>query len=135
MVIGFSILIGVTVSAYRDAPPIPDQVTLPAGQAVFSGDDIRSGQQIFLKYGLMENGTILGHGAYLGPDFSTAYLHDLGQMVAQAIAKQLFGQRLDSLGTPSQDFSGLVTPTFPNIYPSPLPCAQHKQFNPAGCLL
>ncbi|HEX9078182.1 MAG TPA: hypothetical protein VF795_01260 [Desulfuromonadaceae bacterium] len=23
----------------------------------------------------MENGTVWGHGAYLGPDFSAAYLH------------------------------------------------------------
>jgi nitric oxide reductase subunit B len=28
---------------------------------VFTRDDILSGQQVFLKYGLMENGTIWGH--------------------------------------------------------------------------
>jgi len=36
-----------------------------------------AGQQVFQKHGLMENGTIWGHGAYLGPDFSAAYLHQL----------------------------------------------------------
>ena len=40
MIVGFSILIGVTVSAYRDAPPVPDRVVGPAGQTIFTGDDI-----------------------------------------------------------------------------------------------
>ena len=78
MIVGFSILIGLTVRSYRDAPPIPDQVVGPIGEVVFTGADVRAGQQVFLKYGLMENGSIWGHGAYLGPDFSAAYLHDLG---------------------------------------------------------
>ena len=33
------------------------------------------GQEVFLKYGLMEHGTLWGHGAYLGPDYSAEYLH------------------------------------------------------------
>ena len=34
-----------------------------------------AGQQVFLSNGLMEYGSIFGHGAYLGPDFTTEYLH------------------------------------------------------------
>ena len=30
------------------------------------------------KYGLMDNGTIWGHGAYLGPDYSAEALHRMG---------------------------------------------------------
>jgi len=37
---------------------------------VFTADGIIAGQQVFLKHGLMDNGTIWGHGAYLGPDFT-----------------------------------------------------------------
>ncbi len=33
------------------------------------------GQQIFQRYGLMQFGSIFGHGAYLGPDFTAQYLH------------------------------------------------------------
>jgi nitric oxide reductase subunit B len=102
LIVGFSILIGVTVSAYRDAPPVPERVLGPSGQVVLTGDDIRSGQAVFLKYGLMENGTILGHGAYLGPDFSAAYLHNLEQTVAQSVAQQHFGMSLDLLDAPSR---------------------------------
>ena len=32
--------------------------------------DIMAGQNVFQRYGLMQFGTIFGHGAYLGPDFT-----------------------------------------------------------------
>ena len=79
-----------------------DQLLQGADGMVFTGDDIRSGQQIFLKYGLMENGSVLGHGAYLGPDFSAAYLHDLGQVTASVIALQSYGQSYESMDAPGQ---------------------------------
>src|SRR5512140_83180 len=90
MVVGFSILIGLTVRSYRDAPPIPEKVVGPDGAIVFTGSDISAGQQIFLKYGLMENGSIWGHGAYLGPDFSASYLHALGLATADGIATERY---------------------------------------------
>ncbi|HXH28738.1 MAG TPA: nitric-oxide reductase large subunit, partial [Candidatus Polarisedimenticolia bacterium] len=86
MVFGFSVLIGMAVRAYEDAPPIPDRVVDQAGATLFTRQDILAGQQVFLKHGLMENGTIWGHGAYLGPDFSAAYLHALGQDVRDWLA-------------------------------------------------
>lgn len=58
MALGFSVLILLTVKAYDDAPPIPDKVTAPDGSVLFTGADIRDGQQVFLKYGLMDNGSI-----------------------------------------------------------------------------
>ena len=67
------------------------------GATVFTGDDIRAGQEIFLKYGLMENGTIWGHGAYLGPDFSAEYLHTLGLDIAAVVSDQRYGKPLDAL--------------------------------------
>ena len=80
MAFGFSVLILLTVKVYREAPPIPDTVTGPGGSVLFTGEDIRDGQEVFLKYGLMDNGTIWGHGALLGPDFSAEYLHTLAQI-------------------------------------------------------
>ena len=84
MSIGFAVLILVTVLAYRDAPPIPEKIVSSTGETLLTGQDILAGQQVFLKYGLMENGTIWGHGAYLGPDFAAAYLHTLGVDAAEA---------------------------------------------------
>src|SRR6516162_9714731 len=77
MVSGFSILGYLAARTYRDAPPVPRRVADPTGATLFTGQDIIGGQQIFLSHGLMENGSIWGHGAYLGPDFSAEYLHTM----------------------------------------------------------
>ena len=97
MLIGFTVLILVSVLAYRDAPPIPEKVVSSSGETLLTGQDIKAGQEVFLKYGLMENGTIWGHGAYLGPDFSAAYLHTLGVDAAEAQAQKLFGRDMDQI--------------------------------------
>lgn len=73
MALGFSVLILLTVKVYYEAPPIPDKVTDPDRSILYTGKDIRDGQQVFLQHGLMDNGTIWGHGALLGPDFSAEY--------------------------------------------------------------
>jgi len=101
MALGFAGLIAITLLAYRNAPPIPTQVTNPAGSLQFSGDDIAEGQAVFLKYGLMANGSIWGHGAYLGPDYAAEALHRMGEVTAQSIAQARHQQPVSDL-TPSQ---------------------------------
>ncbi|RQP26017.1 nitric-oxide reductase large subunit [Piscinibacter terrae] len=101
MALGFSGLIAVTLLAYRNAPPIPMQATDPAGSLQFSGEDVAEGQAVFLKYGLMANGSIWGHGAYLGPDYSAEALHRMGEATAQSIAQARHQLPLSAL-TPSQ---------------------------------
>ena len=70
IIAGFSVLLWLAVRAHKDAPPVPEQVVDPAGVVVMTGNDIRAGQEVFLKYGLMENGTVWGHVVYRVPDFS-----------------------------------------------------------------
>jgi nitric oxide reductase subunit B len=72
---GFTVLGYMAAKTYQDEPPIPDRVTSASGTALFTGEDVRSGQEIFLRNGLMQFGSIFGHGAYLGPDFTADYLH------------------------------------------------------------
>jgi nitric oxide reductase subunit B len=86
---GFSILGYLAARTYRDAPPIPKRVVDPAGATLFTRQDIIAGQQIFLSHGLMENGTIWGHGAYLGPDFSAEYLHTMALDVLASVSKKV----------------------------------------------
>ncbi|MHB1100680.1 MAG: hypothetical protein ACYCZR_14110, partial [Burkholderiales bacterium] len=76
---GLGVLVWIAANTYTGdvGTPIPARVVDANGQTVFTGADIIAGQQVFQKHGLMENGTIWGHGAYLGPDFSAAYLHQL----------------------------------------------------------
>lgn len=76
---GLAVLVWIAIHTYTGdvGTPIPTRVVDMNGQTVFTGSDIIVGQQVFQKHALMENGTIWGHGAYLGPDFSAAYLHQL----------------------------------------------------------
>ena len=97
MVLGFSGLILITTLSYRNAPPIPARVVNAQGALVFSADDVSEGQAVFLRYSLMDNGSIWGHGAYLGPDFSAAALHRMGRVTAEAIAQQNYHQPVKTL--------------------------------------
>jgi nitric oxide reductase subunit B len=84
MALGFSLLIWRSVQTYTDAPPIPLRATTSNGEVVYTREDIVGGQNVFMKFGLMDNGTIGGHGAYVGPDFSADYLHGLSGDMARA---------------------------------------------------
>jgi nitric oxide reductase subunit B len=74
-VVGFGILGYLALRVYQDHAPIPARIVTETGQTVLTADDIHRGQEAFLTYGLMEYGSVYGHGAYLGPDFTADYLH------------------------------------------------------------
>lgn len=94
---GMAVLIFMSVQAYRYAPPIPEKVVDSIGRTLFTGRDIEAGQEVFLKYALMQNGSIWGHGSYLGPDFSAQYLHELSVDVGDTVARQEYGRELTGL--------------------------------------
>ncbi|KKM01351.1 hypothetical protein LCGC14_1795300 [marine sediment metagenome] len=96
-VFGMIGLVFMSVQAYRYAPPIPEGVIDSDGKVIFDKQEIESGQQVFLKYGLMQNGSIWGHGSYLGPDFSAQYLHELALETGQTVSVQEFGMDLSAL--------------------------------------
>ena len=91
-VMGFAVLILLTFKAYQNAPPVAGHVVDATGALVYTGDDVRHGQEVFLKHGLMDNGTIWGHGAYLGPDFGAAVLHDWATDLAHRTAQTRFSK-------------------------------------------
>ena len=105
---GFTILIVMTVLTYRNAPPVPARVVGADGKAVFTGEDVLGGQEVFLKYALMEHGTLWGHGAYLGPDFSAAYLHREAEITRDTIARRRFGREFQDLAPEDRDAAGAV---------------------------
>ena len=97
MMFGFSILTVVTVLTYTNAPPIPRRVVNPGGALIFTGDEIERGQEVFLKHGLMEHGTLWGHGAYLGPDYTAEYLHRQVEIARDVLATSRFGKAFAEL--------------------------------------
>ena len=45
---GFFVLGLLAYRTYQSDPPIPDRVVDPSGRTVFTGDDMREGQKVFL---------------------------------------------------------------------------------------
>jgi nitric oxide reductase subunit B len=84
---GFLVLGILAYKTYREDPPIPARVVDPSGKVLFTKDDVAAGQKVFLRNGLMEYGSIFGHGAYLGPDFTDDYLHRAALYVNREYAR------------------------------------------------
>lgn len=74
MLFGFFVLGLLAWRAHADSAPVPQRFVTPDGTPVFTGEDVLAGQEIFLRNGLMEYGSVYGHGAYLGPDYTADYL-------------------------------------------------------------
>ena len=106
LVFGFSILSLIAVATYRNAPPIPERAVTSSGVLLFTKEDIAAGQEVFLKYGLMDNGSVWGHGAYLGPDFTASYLHDMALDLAGQIAATRFGRAYGELAAEDKSAVG-----------------------------
>ncbi|HPA17266.1 MAG TPA: nitric-oxide reductase large subunit [Verrucomicrobiae bacterium] len=60
---------------YRLAPPVPGKVMTADGKVLFTGQDIKDGQNVWQSMGGQEVGTVWGHGAYVAPDWSADWLH------------------------------------------------------------
>ena len=84
VVFGFFVLGFLAFRTYSGEAPIPGRVIDPSGAMLYTHDDIVSGQEVFLRNGLMEYGSIFGHGAYLGPDFTADYLRRAANAVAES---------------------------------------------------
>ena len=81
---GFFVLGLLAYRTYQAKPPLPKRVVDPGGQVLYTADDISKGQQVFLHNGLMEYGSVFGHGAYLGPDYTADYLRRSSLLVSES---------------------------------------------------
>lgn len=75
IIISFGVLLYFGREIYRMAPPRPDKVVTTDGQLIFTGVDIKDGQNVWQSIGGQEVGTIWGHGSYVAPDWSADWLH------------------------------------------------------------
>jgi nitric oxide reductase subunit B len=80
----------------ESVPPYPEQVTSD-GVVVISGDAIKRGQQVYQRYGLMDHGSVWGHGSLRGMDFSAQTLHLMGQEMRSYVASARFGRPFEEL--------------------------------------
>lgn len=75
MVGSFAVLGYYGSEIYRKSPSIPEKVVSASGQVLFTGQDIKDGQNVWQSMGGQEVGSIWGHGAYQAPDWTAEWLH------------------------------------------------------------
>ncbi len=95
MVFGFFVMGMLALRTYTDSMPLPERVTGPDGGVVYTEGDIQAGQQTFLRRGLQQYGSVMGHGGYLGPDFTADYLRISAEHIEDELAAS--GQREPSV--------------------------------------
>jgi nitric oxide reductase subunit B len=94
LLFGFTVMIVGGIYIWKSRAPIPNAVTDPAGAVLFTSNDIQVGQELFRKRNLMNYGSVLGHGAYLGPDYTADTLH----FMTESLRTQRSAGRYGSLG-------------------------------------
>jgi nitric oxide reductase subunit B len=97
LLFGFTVMIVGGMLMYRSRAPIPERVISPDGVTIFTAANIQNGQDLFRKRGLMDYGTVLGHGAYLGPDYTAEALHWMTDAM-----RRYHAPGYDALGTPEK---------------------------------
>ncbi|ELY56100.1 Nitric-oxide reductase [Natronococcus amylolyticus DSM 10524] len=79
--------IGAWVSREK-APPIPEEIRDPDGEAIVTADQIRLGKKAFQANGLMNHGSILGNGSYFGVDLTADALELKAEYVREYYAHE-----------------------------------------------
>ena len=87
MIFGFLVMGILAYRTYTASMPMPDKVVSESGAVLFTATDITHGQELYQARGLQEYGSVLGHGAYLGPDFTAEYLRMSTDDVAAQAAR------------------------------------------------
>ena len=95
MTISFAVLLFFGYEIYKQAPPIPDKVVIEDGSVLFTGQDIKDGQNVWQSMGGQEMGTVWGHGAYQAPDWSADWLHREAVFILGKLAIQTDGVSYD----------------------------------------
>lgn len=90
-------LIGYFYTA-RDLPPYPGKIAAENGSLLSGKTQIMAGQQVWQKYGLMDLGSVWGHGTYRGPDFTAQALHNMGESIRENMSQAEYGAAYASLG-------------------------------------
>ncbi|WP_131104886.1 nitric-oxide reductase large subunit [Ornithinimicrobium sufpigmenti] len=88
LLFGFFVMGVLAYRTYTASMPLPQEVVSESGEVVYTGEEITSGQNIFLTRGLQQYGSIVGHGAYLGPDYTAEYLRLSSEHIYDSLVQQ-----------------------------------------------
>ncbi|MFH1262277.1 MAG: cbb3-type cytochrome c oxidase subunit I [Pseudomonadota bacterium] len=79
-VVSMTVLLVGGYYARKVVPPIPEQI-VSEGKVLTTKTSIMAGQDVYQRYGLMDQGSIWGHGTLRGRDFSAVTLHKMGEVM------------------------------------------------------
>lgn len=108
MVLSFSVLLYFGREIYKQAPPVPVKVSTSDGKVLFTGQNIKDGQNVWQSMGGQEMGTVWGHGAYQAPDWSADWLHKEAVFILDKLALQQDGKPYKELSGERQAFLKIV---------------------------
>ncbi len=91
-IIMVAVLIYFTANLQKEVPPIAQKVKSASGELLYTYDDVVEGKGYFQEFDLMDWGTMLGMGAYMGPDFTTDFFHHRAEFLYEYYAQQLFNK-------------------------------------------
>ena len=97
IIFSFGILGYYGFDLYLKAPPIPEKVVTADGTVLFTGQDIKDGQNVWQSMGGQEVGSVWGHGAYLAPDWSADWLHREAIYILNSWSKEIYNMDYESL--------------------------------------
>lgn len=92
-----SALIYYTANLQKEVPPLPKTVKSVSGELLYTYDDIVEGKVYFQQFDLMDWGTMLGMGAYMGPDFTTDFMHYRIEYLYDFYANKMYEKSVNDL--------------------------------------
>lgn len=97
MSISFAILGYYGYEIYQESPPIPDEIIADDTTVIFTGQQIKDGQNIWQSMGGQEVGTVWGHGAYVAPDWTADWLHKEAEFILNKYAQADYHKTFNTL--------------------------------------
>ncbi|MBB6446082.1 nitric-oxide reductase large subunit [Bacillus benzoevorans] len=102
LIASFTVLLTGGYWIFKEQAPRPLEVTTKAGEVLFTKETIMGGQAVFQKYGLMDYGTVLGHGSYMGPDYTAEALKIYTEGMQDFKANEKYGKSFADISSDEQ---------------------------------
>jgi nitric oxide reductase subunit B len=102
MSISFAVLGYYGYEIYQKAPPIPLKIVSTDNKTIFTGQEIKDGQNVWQSMGGQETGSIWGHGAYVAPDWTADWLHREAVFILDKLSQGEFQKNFADLSDEQQ---------------------------------
>ncbi|UKJ06860.1 nitric-oxide reductase large subunit [Solitalea lacus] len=104
MGLSFAVLGYYGIKIYQEAPPIPEKIITTNGEVIFTGVEIKEGQNVWQSIGGQEVGSIWGHGSYVAPDWTADWLHREAVFILDKWAQKYYEVNYNDLNEENKAF-------------------------------